>query len=158
MSDSPSSTSSNLSPEEVRAQAEQFMQLLTQLRVDNTPESNAMRDTLVGIVTEFRDTENREQAKVELLAKLMGVESGMADIMARNISKLRDTLGKQSKRIGASSVQGKTIRATTDALTTLLDALQRLVDANAENDPALRQSAHALLAQARSKLEAVGMR
>jgi hypothetical protein len=157
MTEAPS-FSSNASPEEIRAQAEQFMELLTALRADGSEDAKNMREALVTIVAEFRDTPDRERAKVELMSRLMGVESGIADLMGRTVGKIRDRLVKESKRIGAASQQGKVIRTTTDALGTVLDALQQLVDANAENDGALRDSAHALLAKAKTKLEAVGMR
>lgn len=134
------------------------MQLLAALRADGTPQAKQMRATLVSVVEEFRDSPNRDVRKAELVAKLMGVESGIADMMSRSIGKLRDRLGKEQKKIGASSAQGKMMRTTTDALGIVLDALQQLVDANDENDPALRESAHTLLAEARTKLEAAGMR
>lgn len=143
---------------DVRAQAEQFMQLLTDLRVEGTPEALQMRQQLVTLVTEFRDTPDREQAKAELVERLMTVEAGIVDMMAKPVRALRDRLHGEKKRIGRHSQAGKAVNTMYDALGTLLDALQQLRDASTERNHQLRDSAHALLAQAKAQLQSVGMR
>ena len=89
---------------------------------------------------------------------LLGIEAGAADLLAGTVQSLRDRLYKESKRIGGSSQAGKSIRAMLKALETLSSALQQMVDASAEGNQTVRESAQQLMAKAREQLQAVGKR
>ncbi len=143
------------SAEEVRAQANQFMQMLRDLKADGTPEATRLRSALIETVEKY---DNSPDGRAELVARLLGIESGIAELLMRTVEALRDRLYKEGKRIGASSQAGKSIRAMSRALDTMADALQQMVDAVAMADNDLRKRAVERLDEAKKQLQAVGMR
>lgn len=143
---------------DLRAQAEQFMALLDDLRVEGTPEALAIRSDLVAIIEEYRDASDKEQAKLRLMGRMLEVESKVTILVSRPVRALRERLFKEMKRIGRHSQAGKTMTAMYDALGTVLDALAKLMEAIESHDPAIRDRAHELLAQAQKGLAMVGKR
>jgi hypothetical protein len=143
---------------DLRAQAEQFMVLLDDLRVDGTPDAIAMRKQLIAIVEEYRDAPDKEQAKLMLMGRMLEVEAKITVMLSRPVRALRERLFKEMKRIGRHSQAGKTMTAMYEALGTVLDALAKLAQAIESHDPIVRDHAHELLAQAQKNLNAVGKR
>jgi hypothetical protein len=149
---------SDVSTGDLRAQAEQFMALLDDLRVEGTPDAIAMRQELVDIVDQFGAAADKEAAKQMLLARLMLVESKVTLMIARPVRAMRDRLFKELKRIGKHSQAGKTMTTMFEALGTLLDALDALMRAIEGHDPEERDRAHALLANVQTRLKSLKTR
>jgi hypothetical protein len=143
---------------DLRAQAEQFMALLDDLRVEGTPDAIAMRAQLVTIIEEYRDAPDKEQAKLTLMGRMLEVEAKVTVMVSRPVRTLRERLFKEMKRIGRHSQAGKTMTAMYEALGTVLDALARLTQAIESHDPVVRDHAHELLAKAQKELAVVGKR
>lgn len=143
------------SAEEIRAQADQFMQMLRDLKADGTPEAVRLRAALVETVDKF---DNTPEGRAELVARMLGIESGIAELLMRTVEALRDRLYKEGKRIGTTSQAGKSIRAMSKALDTMAEALQQMVDAVATADNDLRKRAQVRMDEAKKQLQAVGMR
>lgn len=134
------------------------MDLLGVLRADGSLEARRLRAALIETVEAYRTTPDKAQAQAELVPRLLGIEAGAADLLSGTVQSLRDRLYKESKRIGGTSQAGKSIRSMLKALETLSSALQQMVDASAEGNQALRESAQKLMAKAREQLQAVGQR
>jgi len=144
--------------EEVRAQTEQFMQLLRDLQADKTPQAQRLRQTLVETIERWGNAPDTAHAQSELVGALLGIEAGVAEVLLGTVQPLSERLYKEGKRVGSGSPHGKSIRAMTRALGTLAEGLQQIIDAVSEGDQELRSSAHKRIDEAKELLRAVGMR
>lgn len=144
-------------PDEVRVQTEQFMELLKDLKADASPEAQNIRAALVDTVTSYREGGD-EQARQELLTRMLGLEAGAAELLLKTIAQLQRRLYKEGKRIGTASQAGKSIRAMSKALDAFAEGLQEMVDAISEGNQQLRESAHKKLDDAKKLLKTVGLR
>ncbi len=143
---------------EVRAQTEQFMQLLRDLQADKSPQAQRLRQTLVDTISRWGEAPDKSQAQAELVGRLLGIEAGVAELLLATVQPISERLYKEGKRIGTASPQGKSIRAMSRALDTLAEGLQQMIDAISGGDQALRSSAHKRIDEAKELLKAVGMR
>jgi hypothetical protein len=146
------------SGDDPRAQAEYFMDMLNALGAQATPEAKRLRVELIETIAAYRDDPDKEHARIELAAKMMGLESAVSTILQSNIDKVRQRLTKDLKKIGATSATGKAMKAAAKGFETMSKALGKLAIASRDNDQTARSEAQALLAKARTELEGLGVK
>ncbi|MBI3180154.1 MAG: hypothetical protein HYZ27_10860, partial [Deltaproteobacteria bacterium] len=99
--------------------------------------------------------EDKETARLELKARLYGIEAGVAELVLRGVRKVHEQVAQTSRRLGTGSKLGKSARSAADGFGLLVEALETMLKGAETGDDALREQAHALLAQARDKLDAL---
>ena len=74
----------------------------------------------------------------------------------RNVSKIRDQVGKQARRLGTRSPGGKNAQAVLDGLGKVVDSLELMKKAGAEGSKELRDKSNEVMREARAIMESVG--
>ncbi len=135
--------------------AQYFMDLLDGLAKQASPEATRIRRALVEAIEAFSAAEDKDTARLELKARLYGIEAGVAELVLRGVRKVREQVAATSRRLGTGTTLGKTARSAADGFALLVQALETMLKGAESGDDNLREQAHALLAQARGKLDAL---
>lgn len=129
------------------------MDMLNALGQQATPEAKRLRVELIETIAAYRDSPDKERARIELAARMMGLESAVSSILQKNFDKLRQKILKDLKRVGTTSATGKAMKSAAKGFETMSSALGRLAVASRDNDQSARAEAQALLAKAKEELE-----
>ena len=120
-----------------------------------TAETKRIRQALIDAVEEYAQDGNKDRAGLILRAQLAGIELGMADVLRRILSRVRDRMLDESKRLGVTSPDGDLARRGAEGFTLVVQALNKMVQGARSGDEDLRNEARVILAQAQKKIEAV---
>jgi hypothetical protein len=131
--------------------AEYFVEMLEVLG-QGDGEMKRVRDVLLGCIESFYDNPDKEEAKEIFAARIGGLEEGVAFLLLGSTKKIRDRLVKDSRKLGTGSKVGKAARIGADAFSILSDGLQKLLDAAATGDPAVRAEAQTVMQSAHAKM------
>ncbi|MCK5688381.1 hypothetical protein KAI87_03875, partial [Myxococcota bacterium] len=132
-----------------------FMEMLDTFAQQGTPEFKRVRVALIETITGFRDAVDKEEAKLVLQARLIGIEMGVAELMLRSVRKIRDKMVKESRKLGTGSAAGKNIRSAATGLDKLVSALEKMHRGAEEGDEKVRAEARAEMQEARELMQAV---
>jgi len=136
-----------------KVQAEYFLELMDAFGKIGTPEAKRVRQTLIDIIDDYGDAEDKEAAGEQLKARLAGLEIGVADLIKKHVAKMRERAVAASRQLGLSSPMGQTARRGADGLGLVVQALDELVKSAKKGDMELRKQAQATLAKARESFD-----
>lgn len=136
-----------------KVQAEYFLELMDAFGKLGTSEAKRIRQTLIDIINDYGDAEDKLAAGEQLKARFAGLELGIADLLKRHVAKMRDRAVDASRTLGVSSPMGQTARRGAEGLELVVQALDELVKSARTGDIVLREHAHATLDKARASFE-----
>lgn len=144
--------------EDPSARAEYFLQMLDAFAVVGTPEAKRIRSELIGAISEFGEArkENLAEAQKVLEARLVGMEIGVLQVITRTMTRMRDQIREQARRLGKKSPAGKNAHMALEGITHIVESLETMMRAAAEGDRTLRDEAGELMRRAREVMMGLG--